>query len=1166
MMILTLFGSNRLARPSVLRKTLLVLLACCGSDALAQRELTNIPAPDPVAERAAMKPAAQADVNLYAADPDIRKPIQVNFDARGRLWVASSEVYPQIEPGQVANDKIIVLEDTDGDGVCDVSTVFAEGLLIPTGVIPDEFGGAYVAASTELLHFADTDGDGVADQRRVVFSGFGTEDTHHLIHTLRWGPDGCLYFNQSIYIHSHIETAYGTRHLDGGGIWRYRPETGELEVFCKGFVNPWGHSFDEYGESFVTDGAGSEGINYAFPDSVFVTSPGAMRWLTGLNPGSPKHCGLEVISGTHFPEQWRGDLVTSDFRGQRVCRFTIAPSQSSYTSRQQPEVLVSSHIAFRPIDARMGPDGALYVADWYNPIIQHGEVDFRDERRDREHGRIWRVHFPDRPLDKLPAFHSASVAELIELLDSPSLHFRQFARQYLWPRVREDAAGVMQAVAKWRDAAGDDAARARRALEHQWLGEVAGSFPIDSFEQIAALPPGPASRTSIRSAVRAAGFDQPKIAERLRTAALGDHAPSRLEAVVALGQQQGPSAVAAAELLIAVANQPSLLAADRELEFALWQSIRSLSDSWVAALRATRLQWQPHADGLAYAVSAAANEAAADAVLPLLAAGAMDDAQQRALITAIAASGTPATLAKLLQSALESAPGQDVGPVGAVVLEQLIRRTARDRAVPQDAAGLLARRFPSADRLPQQESVANLVITAAGLWKAEALLPQVLALAEQTERPSTQLAALRSLGQFESAEATAALERWATRGQGNGRPDAAITAVLALATRHADRAAAAAVPLLAALEDSAAADRLIVELRPNQRVAKPLADRLAKAQLSSDRARGLLSAVRGAGGDAGIEEALRVAGKLDQSGWVPTPELAEQILAAARTAGDPVRGEAIYRRTELQCVICHAIGTSGGLVGPNLISLGSSSQPDYILESLWLPDAKIKEGFNTISVLTDDGRATSGIPIGRNDETLRLRLADGKEVEIAVETIEFEQPGKSLMPSGLMDKLSAEELRDLVAFLSALGRVPEFTVAADGVIRNFETLVFSPEANRLLNRTSTDSVTRDDAALLWRPITSRVSGQLPVEELDTFKLHASTPRLSFVRFDVTVTDARSTPRIALPGEAIDVWIDGKPTPISDLATLRLSPGEHRVVVGINRDQFSGEFRAKVAGE
>src|SRR5690606_4145046 len=175
-------------------------------------------------------------------------------------------------------------------------------------------------------------------------------------------------------------------------------------------------------------------------------------------------------------------------------------------------------------------------------------------------------------------------------------------------------------------------------------------------------------------------------------------------------------------------------------------------------------------------------------------------------------------------------------------------------------------------------------------------------------------------------------------------------------------------------------------------------------------------------------------------------------------------------------------------------------------------------------------------------------------------------PGKSLMPAGMLDTLSADELRDLVAFLSALGRLPEFTVAADGVVRNFETLVYSPDANRVLNRTSTDSVPRDDPALVWRAVTSRVGGQLPLEELDTFKLHASTPRLSFVRFDVPAADAQSAPGIEWPGEAVDLWIDGKPTPITDLATLRLSPGEHRVVVGINRDQFSGELRVKLAAE
>jgi glucose/arabinose dehydrogenase len=404
--------------------------------------LKEIPEPNPPQEIAAMTPDPAAKVNLYGSDPDITKPIQINFDSRGRLWVASSEVYPQIKPGEKANDKVIVLEDTNGDGVSDKSTVFAEGLLIPTGVIPDGQGGAYVAASTELLHFADTDGDGKADRRRVVLSGFGTEDTHHLIHTLRWGPDGCLYFNQSIYIHSHIETAYGTRHLEGGGIWRYRPETGELSVVCKGFVNPWGHIFNATGESFATDGAYGEGINYVFPGAVFVTAPGESRFVQGMNPGSPKHCGLEILSGSHIPPSWSGDLVTSDFRGHRVCRFSLTPSQSSYTSRQQPEIITSKHIAFRPIDSRMGPDGALYIADWYNPIIQHGEVDFRDERRDRKHGRVWRLSFEGRALDPWPDFETASRDQLIAMLESPALAVRQFAREHLWPMVRTNADDV----------------------------------------------------------------------------------------------------------------------------------------------------------------------------------------------------------------------------------------------------------------------------------------------------------------------------------------------------------------------------------------------------------------------------------------------------------------------------------------------------------------------------------------------------------------------------------------------------------------------------------------------------------------------------------------------------------------------------------------------------
>src|ERR671936_1032559 len=240
--------------PAVSSLTILCVLA---APALAQRD-AKIPDPDPEIERQSFQVAEEFEVNLFASDPLLAKPIQMNFDGAGRLWVACSAVYPQIKPGQKADDKILILEDTDGDGRADKTTVFADGLLIPTGVEPGD-GGAYVGNSTELLHLADTDGDGQADRRRVVLSGFGTEDTHHVLHTFRWGPDGMLYFNQSVYIHSHVETPWGVRRLGGGGIWQFRPESWRLEVLCRGFVNPWGHHFDEWGQSFATDGAFGEG-------------------------------------------------------------------------------------------------------------------------------------------------------------------------------------------------------------------------------------------------------------------------------------------------------------------------------------------------------------------------------------------------------------------------------------------------------------------------------------------------------------------------------------------------------------------------------------------------------------------------------------------------------------------------------------------------------------------------------------------------------------------------------------------------------------------------------------------------------------------------------------------------------------------------------------------
>ena len=224
------------------------------------------------------------EVTLWAENPLLNKPVHMNFDPQGRLWVASSEVYPQIEPGQAATDKIIILQDTIGVGRADKATVFADGLLIPTGVAPGD-GGVYVAQSTELLHFRDTDGDGKADVRRIVLSGFGTEDTHHNVHSLRWGPDGRLYFNQAVYTRTHTETPTGVVRLAAGGIFRFDPRDQQLSILYRGWINAWGHQFDPSGQSFVTDGAGSRGISWAVPGATHLTNTPSRRMLESVSPG-----------------------------------------------------------------------------------------------------------------------------------------------------------------------------------------------------------------------------------------------------------------------------------------------------------------------------------------------------------------------------------------------------------------------------------------------------------------------------------------------------------------------------------------------------------------------------------------------------------------------------------------------------------------------------------------------------------------------------------------------------------------------------------------------------------------------------------------------------------------------------------------------------------------
>ena len=1106
---------------------LLTLLS--GSLAWAQRDLTDIPAPDPELERKSFKVAEGFEVNLYAADPQIAKPIQMNFDPQGRLWIASSEIYPHIKPGEKANDKILVVEDKDGDGVADKTTVFADGLLIPTAVMPGD-GGAYVGNSTELLHLKDTDGDGKADVRKTELTGFGTEDTHHIVHTLRYGPGGHLYFNQSIYIHSHIETPYGVRRLNGGGIWKYRPESMDLEVVMRGMVNSWGHHFDRWGQSFCTDGAYGEGINYTFPGAAFVTAVGMDRILKGLNPGSPKHCGLEILSGRHLPEDWQGNMITNDFRGHRVCRFVVTESESGYVSREQVELIKTDHVAFRPIDVKMGPDGAIYIADWYNPIIQHGEVDFRDPRRDHTHGRIWRVTYKGKPTLPRPNLVGASTEELLEYLKAPEEWTRQNAKNVLRERGRAKVEGELKTWLSKLDP--QDPQYEHNRLEGLWVAECISSPQPELLKACLQAKDGRARAAAVRVA-KEWKDEVPDTYALIAPLANDKHPRVRLEAVRALSAYNQPGVLNDAYQAL---NHP----VDEFLDYALWLTTRETREIWLPQVLEGKSGLQKDPRKLTFALTAINSPEVTPVITKLIKAGQMPDSQLQSSLNLMAKFGNDKDLQQLFAHALDAKtkPAQQ-----AAILRALAQAFQARKVRPAGNLGELQLLFGSKDTAVQQAA-----IDCAGLWKIESLQTPIRELAEsgktQAGLRNTSLFALARLGGKENQTLLLNLS------QKDPSVDLRIAAIAALAEVNVKQAAAQAVSLMngdAAPAQLSAVVNIFLQRKGGVGV---LVNALKGKTISKDAAIQLSRLVQSSGrGNPNLEKAIATAGGLSSSGAPQpvklSPEEMAQLIKEVRTSGNPQRGEAIFRRENLSCLKCHAIGGAGGKVGPDIISLGGSSQPDYIVDSLLDPNKAVKENYNAVTVVTEQGKVHSGVLVRRTDSQLVLRDANDNLMNVPLDQIDDETPAASLMPVGLLDKLTRQELVDLVRFLSELGKTDAYTIGKDRVVRRWRVMKNTPEAMNAIRRTRHATAATNNPAFVWEPAYSRVDGNLPLDQLEEIgRLHVSKRArgAAFLRCELDATTAGKAVLKLNSVDGLKLWIGEKPVALQPKTEVELQKG------------------------
>lgn len=362
---------------------------------------------DLVAKTDALSPADEAKkfklppgftAQLVAAEPDIQKPMQMCFDAKGRLWVTTSYHYPwAAEPGK-GTDKLFVLSDFDPSGKAKKIEVFDDKLNIPIGVLPLSDGKSVIVSECgKILKLTDTDGDGKADKREDLFTGFGYRDTHGMYNSYTLLPDGWVYACHGYLNDSTVKGQDGHEvKMNSGNTFRFKPDGSRIEVFTRGQVNPFGMCVDPWLNLYTADCHSrpmTQLVRGAYYDSFGKPHDGlgyAPHVINHMH-GSTGLCGLTYYAADHFPKEWTGVMFVGNCVTSRVNCDRIQWKGSTPVGKELPDFLVSDDPWFRPVDLKVGPDGAMYVSDFYNKIIGHYEVDLKHPGRDKGRGRIWRI-------------------------------------------------------------------------------------------------------------------------------------------------------------------------------------------------------------------------------------------------------------------------------------------------------------------------------------------------------------------------------------------------------------------------------------------------------------------------------------------------------------------------------------------------------------------------------------------------------------------------------------------------------------------------------------------------------------------------------------------------------------------------------------------------------
>ena len=978
-------------------------------------------------------------VTLAAGEPLVHQPVAFTIDHRGRLWVAEAYTYPNRAKDGEGKDKIIILEDTDGDGLFENRKVFIEGLNLVSG-LELGFGGVWVGAAPYLLFIPDADGNDVPDKAlnsrqapnvlfpqdvpagaTVLLDGFGWQDTHETLNSFIWGPDGWLYGCHGVFTHSKVGkpgTADQDRQGLNAGVWRYHPTKHQFEVFSHGTSNPWGVDFNDRGHAFITacviphlwhmvqggryHRQGGQHFNpHTFEDiktiadhAHYVGKLADHAWW-GHEPHAPAdtlaaggghaHCGAMIYLGDNWPASYRNQIFMHNVHGNRINECLLERSGSGYIGKRAPDTLIANDRWFRGINMKYGPDGSVYLIDWYDKNACHRT---NPEIWDRTNGRVYNLSYQGNESpgqngiqSSLKKLSGKDLNELVTLLEHPNEWYVRMARRRL-----QETVALSETGATSRTASNELKSVLSKKLDQsesipqklRILWTMHSLFGSDHNTTMRLLSMSGPQNEDLRAwAIQLTLEDRVVSADELaKLVELAKTDPSpvvRLYLASALQRLPLEQRWSLAEALVGRADD----ADDHNLPLVVWYGVEPLVE--LDANRAIAIAKGAKLERVARFLvrRAAATNQTLNASIEWLA-GSSDSVQQKMILEEISrafegrvnipqpAAWTPA-YDKLVKS-----PDSDVRSKA----DQIAVAFGDKRILPRMRAVLADSKSP----LPQRQKALELIVKGRDTEATDSLLS---VLDESDLRGS----AIRALAAYDKPQIPVQILSRYGKLPENEKRDAINT--LVGRPRSADK-------LFDAIEKGDVPRTDVHAYHVQQLLG-------FKEELLAKRIRSVWGDIRPTASDK-----VALIAKYKAS-----------LSPAHLKTADLGNGRRLFVKT---CAACHVLFGEGGKIGPDITG-SNRANIDYLLENVLDPSSIVGKDYRMTVIATTDGRVISGLIQKETDSAVTLRTINDTVVIAKSDIDERKLSELSLMPEGQLNQLTPEEQRDLIAYLGTPNQV-----------------------------------------------------------------------------------------------------------------------------------------------